>query len=59
MRKYHRMLCVFLILAFLLFPADRLPQAFAAETDADGAEPVVFYSALGRWLANLFGRDAA
>ena len=36
MRKYHRMLCVFLILALLLFPADRLPQAFAAETGADG-----------------------
>lgn len=37
----------------VLFPSLCLP------TDADGAEPVVFYSALGRWLANLFGRDAA
>ena len=46
-QKYHipdgttlknRMLCVFLILALLLFSADLHPQAFAAETETEGAE---------------------
>ena len=46
-KKYHipdgttlknRMLCVFLILALLLFSADLHPQAFAEETETEGVE---------------------
>ncbi len=37
----------------VLFPSLCLPAG------CDGGETVVFYSSLGRWLAGLFGRDAA
>lgn len=37
----------------VLFPSLCLPAGTDEET------PIVFYSSLGRWLARLFGRDAA